>query len=57
MIIGLLEKYDARPDWLEEQVRDAMGTASPTVVEQLFLPQFRTLPSVYKVKDEAGREM
>lgn len=54
MIIDLNEKCDVSPEWFEQQLKDALGIASPTVVEKLFLPRLCTLLSVYKVKNEAG---
>lgn len=54
MVIDLHEKYDVNPKWFEEQLKDALGIASPSVVEKLFLPRICMLLSVYKVKDEAG---
>lgn len=54
MIIDIQEKYDVNPEWFEEQMKDALGIASPSVVEKLCLPRLCTLLSVYKVKDETG---
>lgn len=54
MIIDIQEKYDVTHEWLEEQLREALGIADASVVEKLTLPRLCTLLSVYKVRDEAG---
>ncbi len=54
MIIDLHEKYDVSPEWLEEQLKNALKIADADAVEKLVLPRLCTLLSVYKVKNEAG---
>jgi len=54
MIIDLHEKYDVSPTWFEEQLKEALAVADPSIVEKLTLPRLCELLTVYRVSDESG---